>query len=108
MGVSVGNGVIMAANLFVSGTLTLKLWDRCPEDQKRTLAIHLRKCLQIKCMWKFTPNLKAQVFVLPHSIAICEYSLRCSMWLRLQFGSPAMSQTAPKSSRARYGRIPQL
>ena len=45
MGVSVGNGVIMAAHLVVNGTLTLKLWDRCPEDQKRDLAIRLRKCL---------------------------------------------------------------
>ena len=62
MGVSVGNGVIMAAHLVVNGTLTLKLWDRCPEDQKRAFAIHLRKCLQIKCMWKYTPNLKEQVF----------------------------------------------
>lgn len=62
MGVSVGNGVIMAAHLVVNGTLALKLWDRCPVDQRKTFAIHLRKCLQIKCMWKYTPNLKEQVF----------------------------------------------
>ena len=62
MGVSVGNGVIMAAHLFVCGTLELGLWDRCPEDQTNGLAIRLRKCLQLRCMWKYSANLKDQIF----------------------------------------------
>ena len=62
MGVSVGNGVVMAAHLFVNGALELNIWDRCPEDQRRSLSIRLRKCLQIKCMWKYAPHMKGQVF----------------------------------------------
>jgi len=62
MGVSVGNSVVMASHLFVNGALELGFWDKCPPDQRKTLAIHLRKCLQIKCMWKYSGNMKEQVF----------------------------------------------
>ena len=62
IGVSVGNAVVMACHLFIWATVRHDLFTKCPREEKKKFAVHLRQALLLNSIWKPTTDMKHAIF----------------------------------------------